>query len=340
MAYSRETQEESKQFIEGLLSRLNKQLDSKRKLFYASAYDVVDNDFSSQFIIFNLRRMCTEIIGADKSIVFCNIHDMNSEIEEKKLSEEISEGLKNNEFRLFLQFVIDNETKAITSCEALSRWEKNGQIIPPGEYIGTMEKSGLIKELDYYMFEMVCRQLHKWENTELGNISISCNITRMTLSEEVFLEKIRDIMARYVFDKKRMILEITEEAIETDVKRALNNVIECKSMGFTIALDDMGSGYTSLSNLCDYLIDIVKIDRNILLRTNNQNGKDLFEGMAALAHSLGKKVVCEGVETEEQNSFVSGTSCDYIQGFYYSAVFPECEGKERFYKYNSLHEEK
>ena len=105
-------------------------------------------------------------------------------------------------------------------------------------------------------------------------------------------------------------------------------------MGFTIALDDMGNGYTSLTNLCDYPIDIVKIDRDILLKTDKQNGKDLFNGIIALAHSLNLKVVCEGVETEIQNEFVTNTDCDFIQGWYYSKALPVKESEEFLINYH------
>jgi EAL domain-containing protein (putative c-di-GMP-specific phosphodiesterase class I) len=91
--------------------------------------------------------------------------------------------------------------------------------------------------------------------------------------------------------------------------------------------DDLGCGYTALANLCDYPIDVVKIDRDILLKTNTERGEDLFFGIIALAHSLNMSVVCEGVETEEQNTLVSRSDCDYIQGWYYVKALPldECE---------------
>ena len=124
-----------------------------------------------------------------------------------------------------------------------------------------------------------------------------------------------------------MIIEITEDTIEQDRDNARNNVLACREMGFRIALDDMGSGYTSLRNLCDYPIQIVKIDRDILLKTNEEHGRDLFAGIIALAHSLNLKVVCEGVENEALDSFVTATECDYVQGWYYSKACPakDCE---------------
>ena len=97
----------------------------------------------------------------------------------------------------------------------------------------------------------------------------------------------------------------------------------------------MGSGYTSLGNLCDYPIDIVKIDRDILLKSEKTAGRKLIEGIIALSHSLNKKVVCEGVETEEQNNFISDSDCDCIQGWYYSKALPASESEKYLRNYQA-----
>ena len=239
--------------------------------------------------------------------------------EEKKTTESILKGIENNEFKMYLQFVVDNRVKKIVSAEALSRWEDPQRgIVGPGNYIGHMEKTGLISRHDFYMFELACRQLEKWSNTEYKDLSISCNFTRLTLSEEDCIDKLKEISQCYNFDKSKLAIEITEDAIEKDRETAQRNVRLCKEIGFRVYLDDLGNGYTSFANLCDYQIDAVKLDRDILLRTGTKRGKDLFEGIIALAHNLNISVICEGVETEEQNTLVSQSDCDFIQGWYYS----------------------
>ena len=241
----------------------------------------------------------------------------------------ILNGLKNNEFKMYLQFIVDNKTKKIVLAEALSRWESPEKgIIYPGGYIGQMEESGLISMHDYYMFELVCRQLEKWSNTGYKDIAISCNFTRITLSEEDCIGKLKEIADKYTFERLNLAIEISEDAIEKDRETAQKNVMLCKEqLGFRIYLDDLGSGYTSLSNLCDYPIDVVKIDRGILLKTDTPKGKALFGGIVSLAHKLDMEGICEGVETEEQNALVSESDCDYIQGWYYAKAMPvdECE---------------
>jgi len=247
---------------------------------------------------------------------------------EKLITESILSGLKNNEFKMYLQFIVDSKTKKIISAEALSRWDspQNG-ITGPGNYIGHMESAGIISRHDFYMFERACHQLEQWSETEYKDISISCNFTRITLSEENFIDNLKMISEKYCFDKRKLAIEITEDAIEKDREIAQRNVMLCKELGFRIYLDDLGSGYTSLANLCDYPIDVVKIDRDILLKTNTPRGKALFSGIVALAHSLNLPVICEGVETEEQNELIVESGCDYIQGWYYSKALPleECK---------------
>ncbi|MBE7044083.1 MAG: EAL domain-containing protein [Ruminococcaceae bacterium] len=248
--------------------------------------------------------------------------------EEREVTETILKGIENNEFKMYLQFVVDTKNKMIVSAEALSRWDNPQKgVVGPGHYIGHMEKTGLISKHDFYMFELACRQLEQWSNTEYKDISISCNFTRITLSEEDCIDKLKAILQSYHFDKSKLAIEITEDAIEKDMETAKRNVRLCKELGFKIYLDDLGSGYTSLSNLCDYPIDVVKIDRDILLKATTKRGKDLISGIVALAHSLNMPAICEGVETEEQNTLMSESDCDFIQGWYYAKALPleECE---------------
>ena len=247
---------------------------------------------------------------------------------DKCMVSSILNGLKNNEFKMYLQFIVDSKTRKIVSAEALSRWDLPQKgIVGPGSYIGHMEEAGLISTHDFYMFELACRQLEKWNYNGYKDISISCNFTRITLSEEDCVDRLKDISEKYNFDKSKLAIEITEDAIEKDMEIAKRNVLLCKSLGFMVYLDDMGSGYTALTNLCDYPIDVVKIDRDILLRTNTQKGQALLRGIVALAHNMDIAATIEGVETEEQNRLVSEAECDFIQGWYYTKALPldECE---------------
>ena len=256
---------------------------------------------------------------------------MNFFTKEQQLIKKIKAGFKNNEFKMHLQFIVDNKTKKIASAEALSRWETSiGETIFPGDYIGVMESSGLIVEFDYYMFDKVCEKLAQWKNSAFDAVTISCNITRITISEMDFVAKIQKIAEKYDFDRSKLIIEITEDSIEKNLAVARDNIIRAKQLGFSIALDDIGSGYTALISLCEYPIDVVKMDRAVLLLADQEAGRKLFFGIISLIHSLNLKVVCEGVETEEQNTLVTNSECDYIQGWYYCKAMPVAKA-EAFY---------
>ena len=117
---------------------------------------------------------------------------------EKKLLKKINDGFLNKEFKMYLQFIVDSKEKRICSAETLSRWvNSSGDVVFPREYIGLMEKSGLIVNFDYYMFEKVCEKLCAWKGTEFDNITLSCNFTRITISEKDFVTKIENIAKRY-----------------------------------------------------------------------------------------------------------------------------------------------
>ena len=246
-----------------------------------------------------------------------------------KLIRKIANGIRNNEFKMYLQFIVDSKTKKIASAEALSRWvNPTGEVVFPGDYIGVMETSGLIIRFDYYMFENVCKKLAQWKGTEFDQISISCNITRITICEKNFADIIKYIASKYDFDRSKLIIEITEDCIEKNFDDATRNILKVKELGFTIALDDIGGGYTSLINLLEYPIDVAKIERNVLLLADSEKGEKLFLGVSSLFHDLGLKVVCEGVETQEQNTLVSNSSCDYIQGWYYAKALSETAAED------------
>ena len=329
-----ETEEIAMARIKEILDKLSLYFEEEteqQSFFHAVAYNLKNKDTNLELLLFNLRKSCSRLIDENKVFSLCDPDMMNRISEEKSYVEQILNGFEENEFKLYLQFIVDNTTKKTVFAEALSRWDRGEQgIVYPGSYIGVMEKAGIITSLDYYMFEQTCMQLHKWNHTEFGHIPISCNFTRITLSEKDFVEHITEIANRYVFEKEKLIIEITEDAIEKNRDLAINNILKCKKLGFKIALDDLGSGYTSLTNLCDYPIDIVKMDRSILLKTDKENGRQLFSGTVALAHNLGLKIVCEGVETNEHNDFVSSTDCDLIQGWFYSKVLSVKESENYF----------
>jgi len=332
MCFMSDSKEDAIERIGKIREKLNLFLPEgkkKKDIYYTALCHLKKEDRHCEGLLYNLRRNCVEIAGSRTGFVFCDSGMLNRVKNEKELETSIRQGIKKGEFKLYVQFIVDNKTKKITSAEALSRWENSvSGILLPGKYIPVMMRSGLIVDFDYYMFEQVCKVLEEWKGTALKDISLSCNFTRITISEDDFVERITEILGKYTFDRGKLTVEITEDAAEKNRERALMNIKECKKLGFSVALDDFGSGVTSPINFCEYPIDTVKIDRNVLLNTEKALGEELFKGLVALAHNLNMKVVCEGVETEKQMNFVSSTECNFIQGWYFSRAIPVQSGEE------------
>lgn len=326
--------------VEKLLSQLNQfgsYLGFEHQIpFRAGVYHLKESDHSSEGALFNAQQGYLFALENHRPLSFSNEKLLASIKENAVRQQQITSALKNHEFKLFLQFIVDRSTKQIRGAEALSRWQHPTKgLLTPGQYIGIMEELGSICELDYYIFRETCKQLQEWNRKGYGDINVTCNFTRITISSPDFLHRIFQIAGEYDFDRSKLVMEITEDMAESDGPTAIRNMDECKRAGFQVALDDMGDGFSSFLNLFDYPLDYVKIDRAIVLNTNSSKGQALLNGMVALAHSMDIQVVCEGVETPQQNKAVCSSQCDFIQGFYYSTPIPQEKAEAFMATYNA-----
>ncbi len=240
-----------------------------------------------------------------------------------KQQKKLADAIKNNEIKLYLQFIVDAKTGVIKGAEALSRWHNpEDGILLPDSYVNAMTSAGIIEHLDFYIFEKVCSQLEEWSDTDKKDLWISCNFTRATVSKSNFFERFKEIQNKYSFEHDKLIIELTEDSLADNKEVVFQNILSCKKLGFKIALDDLGSGYSSFRDLCDFPIDLIKIDRHIVAKSVTRRGNALLAGIIKLCHDLGMKVLCEGVESEKENTNSINADCDYIQGYYYSHVLP------------------
>ena len=251
---------------------------------------------------------------------------LNKNIADEKLRRSVDKAIDNKEFKIFLQFINERQSGKICGAEVLSRWDNPERgMLTPAKYIEILRESGSIGKHDYYIFENLCILLESWENTVYRNLFLNCNFTRISVSEKNFADKIEEISARHHFDHSKLVIEITEDSLTEDIKIATYNISRCKEMGFKVAIDDIGSGFSSISDLSINDIDLVKVDREIVISGVNEKGFKLLSSLISLAHNMGASVLCEGIETEEQNEMILKTDCDFIQGFYYSRVLPYYE---------------
>lgn len=313
-------------WTERLLKRLNRYTErygrDYRPDFRAGIYQLELEDRDCETALFNARQGYRQAFDRNLPWVILRSEHLERENERLQLKKQALDAIQNQEFQMFLQFIVRGKDGKICGAEAVSRWDHPRKgLLYPGSYIDLLEAEGIVAELDFYIFEKACRQLEKWQ-AEGRDLLLSCNFSRITIGRESFVQSIREIAERCSFERSRLVIEITEDAMESNKQTAFHNISRCKEMGFLIALDDAGSGYTSFADLRDYPIDLVKIDRSILNAAVTRRGAALLRGIAALAHSLEMKVLCEGAETQTQAELLREIGCDYIQGYYFYHPLP------------------
>lgn len=185
----------------------------------------------------------------------------NQLVEEQKIESTMEEALKNKEFKVVYQPKTYTKTEKLSGAEALVRWERDGEIIPPSKFIALFEKNKFIVKLDLYIFEQACSDIASWIEKFNFQPIVSINVSKEHFINENFIEEYVEIANKYNVDRSKIDLEITESAIidrNVDTIKILNNI---KEKGFTISIDDFGTGYSSLSMLQSTPIDVIKIDK-------------------------------------------------------------------------------
>lgn len=250
-------------------------------------------------------------------------------IDKAKLAGELQEGIAKEQFKVYYQPVIDTKTGKIASAEALIRWiHPDKGFISPALFIPALEENGHISELDFYVLKKVWQFINdRCENNKFV-VPISVNLSWMDFYDEIMMEKILKEMDRFRENGREHTarFEITETSYAA-IRENRSGILESlRIKNAKILLDDFGSGFSSFGMLQDYDFDILKIDMSFIRKIGeNPKTKSIVHSIIGMAHEIGIKTVAEGVETEEQVSFLRQSGCDYIQGYYYSKPLPEEE---------------
>ena len=250
-------------------------------------------------------------------------------IDKAKLAGELQEGIAKEQFKVYYQPVIDTKTGKIASAEALIRWiHPDKGFISPALFIPALEANGHISELDFYVLKKVWQFINdRCENNKFV-VPISVNLSWMDFYDEIMMEKILKEMDRFRENGREHMarFEITETSYAA-IRENRSGILESlRIKNAKILLDDFGSGFSSFGMLQDYDFDILKIDMSFIRKIGeNPKTKSIVHSIIGMAHEIGIKTVAEGVETEEQVSFLRQSGCDYIQGYYYSKPLPEEE---------------
>ena len=252
-------------------------------------------------------------------------------IEDKLLENDMETALASNQFQVYLQPQIDLETKKIVSAEALVRWiHPTKGIIPPFEFIPVFESNGFVTRLDTYVWEVAIKTITEWKKQSKIAVPIAINLSRMDIEREGVIEELFALMKKYKLDSDWIKTELTESIYLDNEKLLVEQMNKLKAFGFKIAIDDFGSGYSSLHTLKSMPVDILKIDKSFLGASAELEYQEeiILRDVIGMGKDLGLQIIMEGVENGEQAEFLEAIGCDIAQGYYYGKPMPIAEFEE------------
>lgn len=245
-------------------------------------------------------------------------------MDEQNLITDMYLGLERNEFVVYLQPQIDYENKVLIGAEALVRWNHPTRgLLFPDSFIPLFEKNGFITNLDKYVWEKTCQYISKWLKSTGKLFNVSINISRLDFFDLELCNKLQSLVNKYEIPASALKLEITESAYMASPELLIETVVKLQKIGFSVELDDFGSGYSSLTTLNDVPVDILKLDVRFLSETYDDVRRQIIlSSMIKMSAALNVPVIAEGVETNEQAQYLSKLDCNLMQGYYFGRPMP------------------
>lgn len=248
-------------------------------------------------------------------------------LKEQKIVNMTRPALEQEKFVLYIQPKYDIQGNCIAGGEVLVRWRESDRgMISPGEFIPVFERNGFIMQLDYYVWEHACRLLRRWMDKGYTPMPISVNVSRVSVYNPNLVEQICSLVDRYGIPLELFQLELTESAYTTNPLLIRETMKKLQERGFTILMDDFGSGYSSLNVLKDIAVDVLKIDMKFMEEAEIPGrSENILASVVNMAQRLEMPVIAEGVEKKSQVDFLKGIGCEYVQGFYFAKPMPSDE---------------
>ncbi|TAK03144.1 MAG: EAL domain-containing protein [Candidatus Manganitrophaceae bacterium] len=239
---------------------------------------------------------------------------------------ELRYAIDHDQLRLHYQPKIDFNTRRVVGVEALVRWQHPEYgFVPPDQFIGPAERTGLIKSLTQWVFETALRECGAWGRSGM-DVAVSVNLSARNLQEPGIVERVAEGLRSAGVAPDRLMLEITESAIMADPNLAMEVLTGLSRMGVGLSIDDFGTGYSSLAYLKRLPVDEIKIDKSFVIgMASDENDAMIVRSTIDLAHNLGLKVIAEGVESQDLWKILSVLGCDEAQGYYISRPLPAPE---------------
>lgn len=239
----------------------------------------------------------------------------------KFIEENMQTAITERQFMMYLQPKYSIAQNEIIGAEALVRWRHPERgMIYPNQFIPVIEENGFIKKVDYYIWEEACRFIRRCEDAGIDPCPISVNVSRIHLRGDECVQILSDMIADNGIAKTLLELEITETADDQQVSA---KALELKEEGFTLLMDDFGSGYSSLNILLETPFDVIKLDKKFIENMMvSDKGRLILEQVVSMANKLELGLLAEGVETKEQVELLKSIGCDQVQGYYYAKPMP------------------
>ncbi len=258
-----------------------------------------------------------------------NVVDYEETIEKdalllKLVEDRMAHALETRQFRLYLQPKVCLADGSICGAEALVRWKEDEQyFMHPADFIPILERNGFIVKLDFYMFRQAAQKLRTMLDTGETPVPISVNFSRFHLRDPHFVQTLCDIADEFLVPRRLLEVELTESAVFENVSLITELLDELHYAGFTLSMDDFGSGYSCLALLKDLPVDMLKIDKNFFDPYNDTSrSRVVISNVLRLAQDLHIATVAEGIETLQQVEMLRDMGCDIVQGFYFSRPMP------------------
>ncbi|MEQ6916861.1 EAL domain-containing protein [Halomonas aquatica] len=251
-----------------------------------------------------------------------NVASLMSEQVEMRL--EMQEAIRDEQFLLHYQPIVDTRTGQVRSVEALVRWQHPDKgMISPGFFIPLAEQTGQIVALGRWVLHRACQDMATLFADGEADLPVAVNISPLQFRRTGFLEEVEQILAATGWPPHRLEFEVTEGVLMSGTDRAIEVLQALRNLGVQVAIDDFGSGFSSLRYLRDLPINKVKLDQSFIHDIiNNRDNAAIAQGVITMAHHLGLKVVAEGIETPEQQTDLMHRQCDLLQGFLFSRPVP------------------
>lgn len=317
----------TKQIISDINSSLKK-VDFPTDLTMTLGICAVENPKMDIRIILERVRMASQIRFSNTdsdSCVFYDAHFAQQLQREYSLNQMFFNSIKNHDFEVYFQPKICLKTNTVCGAEALVRWNHLGLgLLYPVSFIHQFEKNGYIEKLDLYVLEEVCRTLNRWSHTGITPVPISVNLSRYHFLVPDCLQKLKQIADSYEVPCNLLELELTESMFfgESELPLVKQQIEQMHRLFFRCSLDDFGVGYSSLDLLLSFDVDTIKLDRKFVRDPENQRAVEIVTSVVQLAKGLNIQLVAEGIETEQQLSFIRQVGCDVAQGFFFSRPLP------------------